>query len=71
MLKAVQTCTDDSVLKLHVSQAIENYSAGNEKDAADNIKKAIDDGYTNPAAYFLLGYLYTAIWAGWKVPSAP
>ncbi len=51
--------TDDSLLKLHVSQAIENYSAGNEKEAANHIKSAIEDGYTNPAAYFLLGYLYT------------
>ncbi len=50
--------TDDSLLKLHVSQAIEHYSSGNEKEAADNIKMAIDDGYNNPAAYFLLGYLY-------------
>jgi tetratricopeptide (TPR) repeat protein len=50
--------TDDSLLKLHVSQAIEHYSTGNEKEAADHIKSAIDDGYTNPAAYFLLGYLY-------------
>lgn len=49
---------DDSLLKLHVSQAIENYSAGNEKTAAEHIKKAIDEGYTNPAAYFLLGYFF-------------
>jgi tetratricopeptide (TPR) repeat protein len=51
--------TDDSLLKLHISQTIEQFSAGNEKEAADHIKSAIDDGYTNPAAYFLLGYLYT------------
>jgi len=50
--------TDDSLLKLHVSQAIEHYSAGNEKEAADQIKAAIDEGYSNLAAYFLLGYLY-------------
>ncbi len=50
--------SDDSLLKLHVSQAIEHYSSGNEKEASDNIKSAIDDGYNNPAAYFLLGYLY-------------
>jgi len=50
--------TDDSLRKLHVSQAIEHYSSGNEKGASDNIKSAIDDGYNNPAAYFLLGYLY-------------
>ncbi len=50
--------TDDSLQKLHVSQAIEHYSSGNEKEASDNIKSAIDDGYSNPAAYFLLGYLY-------------
>lgn len=49
---------DESQIKLHVSLAINNYSAENEKDAADNIKKALDDGYTNPAAYFLLGYFY-------------
>ena len=53
--------TDDSLLKLHVSQAIENYSAGKEKEAADHIKSAIEDGYTNPAAYFLLGFLYTKL----------
>jgi len=49
--------TDDSLQKLHVSQAIEYYSSGNEKEASDNLKSAIDDGYNNPAAYFLLGYL--------------
>ena len=49
---------DDSLVKLHVSQTIENYSTGNEKNAADNIKKAIDEGYTNPAAFFLLGYFF-------------
>jgi len=56
-----QSLTDDSLLKLHVSQAIEHYSSGNEKEAANHIKSAIDDGYTNPASYFLLGYLYTKL----------
>ncbi len=51
--------TDDSMVKLHVSQAIEHYSTGNEKEAAGHIKSAIDDGYSNPAAYFLLGFLFT------------
>jgi len=51
--------TDDSLLKLHVSQAIEHYSTGDEKEAAGHIKSAIDDGYSNPASYFLLGYLFT------------
>ena len=50
--------TDDSLIKLHVSQAIEQSSLGNEKEASDHLKSAIDDGYSNPAAYFLLGYLY-------------
>jgi len=50
--------TDDGKIKLHVSQAIEHFSAGKEKDAANHIKSAIDGGYSNPAAYFLLGYLY-------------
>jgi tetratricopeptide (TPR) repeat protein len=50
--------TDDSLLKLHVSQAIEHFSTGKEKEASDHIKSAIDDGYNNPAAYFMLGYLY-------------
>ncbi len=53
--------TDDSLLKLHVSQAIEHLSSGNEKEASDHIKSAIDDGYNNPAAYFLLGYLYSSM----------
>lgn len=47
-----------SYLKLHISQAIASYKSEDEKDAADNIKKAIDDGYGNPAAYFLLGFFY-------------
>ncbi len=50
---------DDSLLKLHVSQTIEAYSSGNEKEAAEHIKSAIDDGYTNPAAFFMLGYLFS------------
>jgi tetratricopeptide (TPR) repeat protein len=50
---------DDSLIKLNVSQTIENYSTGNEKGAADDLKNAIDNGYTNPAAFFLLGYLYS------------
>lgn len=53
--------TDDSLLKLHVSQAIEHLSSGNEKEASDHIKSAIDDGYNNPAASFLLGYLYSSM----------
>lgn len=53
--------TDDSLLKLHISQAIEHYSTGNEKEAVDHVKSAIDDGYTNPAAYFLLGFLFTKL----------
>jgi len=53
--------TDDSLLKLHVSQAIEHISSGNEKEASDHIKSAIDDGYDNPAAYFLLGYIYSSM----------
>lgn len=54
-----EAIVDGSAVKLYVSQAIENFSTGNEKDAAENIKKAIDDGYTNPAAYFLLGYFFS------------
>jgi tetratricopeptide (TPR) repeat protein len=50
---------DDSLLKLHISQAIEHYSGEDEKGAADNIKKAIDDGYSHPAAYFLLGFFFS------------
>ncbi|MCJ7734413.1 MAG: tetratricopeptide repeat protein [Anaerolineales bacterium] len=53
--------TDDSLMKLHVSNAIENFSAGNEKEAAEHIKAAVEDGYNNPAAFFLLGYLYTKL----------
>jgi len=54
-----QSFEDDSQLKLHVSQAIESFSSDDDKGAAENIKRAIDNGFTNPAAYFLLGYFYS------------
>lgn len=49
---------DDSLIKLHVSQAIENFSSEKWKDAAEELKMAVDEGYNHPAAYFLLGYSY-------------
>ncbi len=49
---------DDSYLKLHISQAIENFTAEEYSKAAESIKLAIDEGYSHPAAFFMLGYLY-------------
>jgi len=50
---------DAGLLKVHVSQAIEHHRTGNEKDAAEDIKRAIDDGFSNPAAFFLLGFFFS------------
>ncbi len=49
---------DDSMLKLHVSQAIELQTAERTGQAADELKKAVDLGYEHPAAFYNLGYLY-------------
>lgn len=49
---------DNSLIKLHVSQTIENFSTESWKEAADELKMAVDEGYNHPAAYFLLGYSY-------------
>ncbi len=54
-----ETVEGDSTVKLHVSQTIEAFSAGNEKEAAEHIKLALDEGYSNPAAFFMLGYLFS------------
>lgn len=49
---------DDSLMKLNVSQAIEHFSEQAWKEAADDLKNAMDAGYNHPAAFFLLGYTY-------------
>lgn len=49
---------DDSMLKLHVSQAIELQTGERTGQAADELKKAVDLGYEHPAAFYNLGYLY-------------
>lgn len=49
---------DDSMLKLHVSQAIELQTAERTGEAAEELKKAVDLGYEHPAAFYNLGYLY-------------
>lgn len=49
---------DDSLLKLHVSQAIDLQTKEKESEAADELKKAVDLGYESAAAFFTLGYLY-------------
>ncbi len=49
---------DDSLLKLHVSQAIDLHMKEKESQAADELKKAVDLGYESAAAFFTLGYLY-------------
>lgn len=49
---------DDSLLKLHVSQAIDLHMKEKESEAADELKKAVDLGYESAAAFFTLGFLY-------------
>ncbi len=49
---------EESYLKLYLSHAIEYISNGDQKEASESIKSAVDAGFTDPAAFFLLGYLY-------------
>jgi tetratricopeptide (TPR) repeat protein len=49
---------EESYLKLYLSHAIEHMSNGDQKAASESIKSAVDAGFTDPAAFFLLGYLY-------------
>ena len=49
---------DDSLLKLHVSEAIELQTAGNMTEAADELKKAVNLGYESAAVFYNVGYLY-------------
>lgn len=49
---------EESYLKLYLSHAIEYISNGDQKKASESIKSAVDAGFTDPAAFFLLGYLY-------------
>ena len=49
---------DNSLIKLHVSQAIEHIGEKAWKEAADELKQAVDDGYDHPSAFFMLGYIY-------------
>lgn len=49
---------DDSMLKLHVSHAIELQTEDRKGEAADELKKAVDVGFEHPAAFYNLGYLY-------------
>lgn len=49
---------DDSLMKLHIFQAIEKFNQQDGKAAAEELKNAVDAGYTHPAAFFLLGITY-------------
>jgi tetratricopeptide (TPR) repeat protein len=46
---------DRSKIMLHLSQAVESELAGNSAQAAEELKRAIDAGLDNMAAYFQLG----------------
>ncbi len=50
--------SDESYLKLYISQAIEQVTAENYQDAAESIKSAVDEGFATPAAFFMMGYLH-------------
>lgn len=49
---------DDSLLKLHVSEAIELQTEGKTSEAAEELKKAVNLGYESAAVFYNLGYLY-------------
>ncbi|NOH03275.1 MAG: tetratricopeptide repeat protein [Chloroflexi bacterium] len=42
---------------LHLGQAIDAQSKGNDAQAAEEMESALEAGFTNPALYFNLGYL--------------
>lgn len=45
---------------LHLSQAIDSQTRGQDAVAADELEKAIESGFSHPAIYFDLGYLRAA-----------
>jgi len=49
--------SDQTRILLHLSQAIDSQTRGKDSMAADELEKAIESGFTNPAIYFDLGYL--------------
>jgi tetratricopeptide (TPR) repeat protein len=52
--------SEQTRILLHLSQAIDAQTKGKDSMAADELEKAIESGFTNPAIYFDLGYLRTA-----------
>ena len=48
---------DRSKIMLHLSQAVESQVGGNPSQAAEELKRAINAGLDNMAAYFQLGFL--------------
>lgn len=52
--------SEQTRILLHLSQAIDAQTRGKDEMAADELEKAIESGFTNPAIYFDLGYLRTA-----------
>ncbi len=49
--------SEQTRILLHLSQAIDAQTKGKDSLAADELEKAIESGFTNPAVYFDLGYL--------------
>jgi tetratricopeptide (TPR) repeat protein len=49
--------SDQTRILLHLSQAIDAQTRGKDSMAAEELEKAIESGFTNPAIYFDLGYL--------------
>ena len=52
--------SEQTRILLHLSQAIDTQTKGQDAMAADELEKAIESGFTHPAIYFDLGYLRAA-----------
>jgi tetratricopeptide (TPR) repeat protein len=48
---------EQTKILLHLSQAIDYQTKGNESQAADELEYAVESGFSHPAIYFDLGYL--------------
>jgi tetratricopeptide (TPR) repeat protein len=52
--------SEQTRILLHLSQAIDSQTKGQDAMAADELEKAIESGFSHPAIYFDLGYLRAA-----------
>jgi tetratricopeptide (TPR) repeat protein len=52
--------SEQTRILLHLSQAIDSQTKGQDAMAADELEKAIESGFSHPSIYFDLGYLRAA-----------